>query len=109
MQALGDLIPVQVLGAGIQNGEQQTRSFPMSFGGQFKSGGYELIVASNLLENASRIREESEFIMEQQVKQAEEEPQPGRGDQIGGSPAASHVPPVDRSRRAWRTLRSRFV
>ncbi len=43
----------------VQNGEQQTRSFPMSFGGQYKSGGYELIVASNLLENAARIREEA--------------------------------------------------
>jgi TldD protein len=43
----------------VQNGEQQTRSFPMSFGGQFKTGGYELIVASNLLENAARIRDEA--------------------------------------------------
>ncbi|MBI3725980.1 TldD/PmbA family protein [bacterium] len=43
----------------VQNGEQQTRSFPMSFGGQYKTGGYELIVASFLLENAERIREEA--------------------------------------------------
>lgn len=43
----------------VHNGEQQTRSFPMSFGGQFKSGGYELISASLLLENADRIREEA--------------------------------------------------
>jgi TldD protein len=43
----------------VQNGEQQTRSFPMSFGGQYKSGGYELVLASALLDNASRIREEA--------------------------------------------------
>ena len=43
----------------VHNGEQQTRSFPMSFGGQYKSGGYELIVAANLLENAERIRDEA--------------------------------------------------
>jgi TldD protein len=43
----------------VQNGEQQTRGFPMSMGGQFKSGGYELIVSSDLLANADRIREEA--------------------------------------------------
>jgi TldD protein len=43
----------------VQNGEQQTRTFPVAFGGQFKSGGYELILALDLLENAHRIREEA--------------------------------------------------
>jgi TldD protein len=43
----------------VGNGDSQTRSFPMSFGGQFKSGGYELILASKLVENAERIRDEA--------------------------------------------------
>jgi TldD protein len=43
----------------VGNGDSQTRSFPMSFGGQFKSGGYELITALRLVENAERIRDEA--------------------------------------------------
>ena len=43
----------------VHDGEQQTRSYPMSFGGQYKSGGYELVQASLLLENADRVREEA--------------------------------------------------
>lgn len=43
----------------VQDGEVQIRSYPMSFGGIFKSGGYELVTASKLLENAERVREEA--------------------------------------------------
>jgi TldD protein len=43
----------------VGHGDSQTRSFPMSFGGQYKSGGYELILGMKLLENADRIRDEA--------------------------------------------------
>jgi TldD protein len=43
----------------VQDGEMQIRSYPMAFGGMYKSGGYELITSSNLLENADRVRDEA--------------------------------------------------
>lgn len=43
----------------VHDGEVQIRSYPMSFGGIYKSGGYELVRASKLLENAERVREEA--------------------------------------------------
>lgn len=39
--------------------DMQTRSFPMSFTGQYKGGGYEVVLGLQLLENAERIREEA--------------------------------------------------
>ncbi|GMT48615.1 MAG: peptidase C69 [bacterium] len=41
------------------NGDSQIRSYPASFGGQFKSMGYELIESLRLLENAEGTREEA--------------------------------------------------
>jgi TldD protein len=43
----------------VGNGDSQTRSFPMSFEGQFKSGGYEIVLGLRLLENAERTRDEA--------------------------------------------------
>jgi len=43
----------------IQDGDVQKRSFPMSFGGQYLSMGYELIPALGLIENAEQTREEA--------------------------------------------------
>lgn len=43
----------------VQNGESQTRSYPMSFGGNYRGGGYEVILSAQLLENAERVREEA--------------------------------------------------
>lgn len=43
----------------VQDGECQIRSYPMSFGGDYKSGGYELVTARPLVENAERVREEA--------------------------------------------------
>ncbi len=51
-------------GAGFQatavgEGESQTRSYPMSFGGQYAGLGYELIPALDLLAHAEQTREEA--------------------------------------------------
>lgn len=43
----------------LEGGETQKRSYPTSFGGDFGSGGYEIVESMNLLDNAERIREES--------------------------------------------------
>jgi TldD protein len=40
-------------------GENHTRSYPSSFGGQYACVGYELIPALSLVENAERVREEA--------------------------------------------------
>ena len=51
-------------GAGIsatahRDGETQVRSYPMSFGGQYMSCGYELVDALDLVGNAERTRDEA--------------------------------------------------
>lgn len=43
----------------VENGEAQTRSYPMSFGGNHRGGGYEVILASQLVEHAEKTREEA--------------------------------------------------
>lgn len=43
----------------VSDTEVQTRSFPSSFGGQYKSAGYELIPTLKLKENAHKIAEEA--------------------------------------------------
>ncbi len=43
----------------VRNGEVQKRSYPMSFGGQYLSMGYELIPALKLIEHAEQTREEA--------------------------------------------------
>jgi TldD protein len=43
----------------VSDTDVQSRSFPSSFGGQFKSAGYELIPMLNLKDNAQRIAEEA--------------------------------------------------
>ena len=43
----------------VGNNDSQIRSFPASFGGQYKSMGYELILSLKLAENAEKIREEA--------------------------------------------------
>jgi len=45
--------------AAVDNGETQQRSYPASFGGQYKNMGYEIIPALRLPENAERIRDEA--------------------------------------------------
>lgn len=52
------------VGAGLEatavhNGQCQKRSYPMSFGGLYLSGGYELIQGLQLLQHAPRIRDEA--------------------------------------------------
>ncbi len=42
-----------------QDGEMQTRSYPMSHGGQYMGLGYELIESLDLVGNAERVREEA--------------------------------------------------
>ncbi|MBW7875341.1 MAG: TldD/PmbA family protein, partial [Candidatus Cloacimonetes bacterium] len=66
MDTEGSVISQTVLhsGAGISatsllSGEVQTRSFPSSFRGDHKAGGFEVIRAMNLLENAERIASEA--------------------------------------------------
>ncbi len=43
----------------VQAGEVQIRSYPSSFGGQFMSSGYELVLGLKLIENVPRIREQA--------------------------------------------------
>ncbi len=43
----------------LENGELQSRSYPMSHGGQFMSMGWELIESMDLKGNAERVREEA--------------------------------------------------
>ncbi len=43
----------------VGGGDSQTRSFPMSHEGQYKSGGYEIVLGLGLVENAERIRDEA--------------------------------------------------
>ena len=43
----------------IDKGENQVRSYPANFGGQYKSMGYELVNSLYLKENAERVREEA--------------------------------------------------
>jgi len=62
----GSLIKQQIIhsGAGIsatsiRNGEIQVRSYPNSFRGQYKSGGYEVVDEMKLAENAERVGSEA--------------------------------------------------
>ncbi|MCD4656680.1 MAG: TldD/PmbA family protein [Planctomycetes bacterium] len=43
----------------VKDGQLQKRSYPMPFGGQHKSGGYEIVNSLHLLENADRVRDEA--------------------------------------------------
>ncbi|MBI5359589.1 MAG: TldD/PmbA family protein [Planctomycetes bacterium] len=43
----------------ISNGDAQIRSYPMSFGGEYESAGYELIDRLQLLQNAEKTRDEA--------------------------------------------------
>ena len=43
----------------VGDGDVQTRSYPASFGGQYKQMGYELIDSLNLLENVEKTRDEA--------------------------------------------------
>jgi len=43
----------------VGNNDMQVRSFPASFGGQYYSGGYEVIESMELLENAEKTRDEA--------------------------------------------------
>ncbi|MFH1862587.1 MAG: TldD/PmbA family protein [bacterium] len=43
----------------VQEGDVQVRSYPSSFGGQYMSTGYELILGLRLLDHAPRIREQA--------------------------------------------------
>jgi TldD protein len=43
----------------IGNNDMQVRSYPASFGGQYYSGGYEIIEQMELFQNAERIRDEA--------------------------------------------------
>ncbi|MBI4713306.1 MAG: TldD/PmbA family protein [Planctomycetes bacterium] len=43
----------------VGNGDNQVRSYPSSFGGQYSSAGYELIKGLHLLENAEQTRAEA--------------------------------------------------
>jgi len=43
----------------VGHGDSQTRSYPMSFDGQFKSGGYEVVLGLRFLENAEKTRDEA--------------------------------------------------
>lgn len=43
----------------VGHGDAQTRSYPASFRGQYKSMGYELILALQLVEHAERVRDEA--------------------------------------------------
>jgi len=45
--------------AAVDKGETQQRSYPASFGGQYKNMGYEIILALRLPDNAERIRDEA--------------------------------------------------
>ncbi|MFQ6097764.1 MAG: TldD/PmbA family protein [Armatimonadota bacterium] len=47
----------------VGNGDQQRRSFPSSFGGQYISRGYEHVRETPLLENAPRIAEEAKALL----------------------------------------------
>lgn len=42
-----------------QDGEVQVRSYPMSFGGDYKTGGYEVVLAMDLVGKAPQVREEA--------------------------------------------------
>ncbi|HSG05541.1 MAG TPA: DNA gyrase modulator, partial [Nitrospiria bacterium] len=43
----------------VQAGDVQQRSYPMSFGGQYLSMGYEIVQSLGLIENAEKTREEA--------------------------------------------------
>jgi len=43
----------------VKDGDVQVRSYPSSFGGQYMSGGYEIILGLKLLENVARVREQA--------------------------------------------------
>jgi TldD protein len=43
----------------VEKGDVQKRSYPMSFGGQYLSMGYELVTSLKLIENAEKTREEA--------------------------------------------------
>ncbi|RJP72744.1 MAG: TldD/PmbA family protein [Candidatus Abyssobacteria bacterium SURF_17] len=43
----------------VKDGEIQVRSYPNSFRGQYQSGGYEMIEAMNLVDNAERVASEA--------------------------------------------------
>lgn len=51
----------------VGNGDVQVRSYPASFGGQYKQGGYEVIEALNLLENAPKTRDEAVALLSAEV------------------------------------------
>jgi len=47
----------------IETGEMQTRSYPTSFGGDFRQAGYEFFESLQLLENAERIGKEASQLL----------------------------------------------
>ncbi len=51
----------------VQGDDVQVRSYPSSFGGQYQSGGYEVVAGLKLLENAPRIREQAEALLSADV------------------------------------------
>lgn len=51
----------------VKEGDVQVRSYPSSFGGQYMSSGYELVLGLKLLENAPRIREEAVALLSADV------------------------------------------
>ena len=89
----GSVIEQDVLesGAGyqataVEGNETQWRSYPSSFGGDFGTGGYELIEGMQLLENAERVREEAVALLSAPPMPA------GKSDIIiGGSQMALQV------------------
>ncbi len=51
----------------VGNGDNQVRSFPSSFGGQYCTMGYELINSLHLVDNAERIRKEAVALLKAPV------------------------------------------
>ncbi|OHB75297.1 MAG: peptidase C69 [Planctomycetes bacterium RBG_16_59_8] len=70
----------------VGNGDVQSRSFPASHGGLYKTMGYEMIAGTKLVENADRIRDEAIALLKAQ-------PCPGGKKDIivGGSQMALQI------------------
>ncbi|MEM4293894.1 MAG: TldD/PmbA family protein [Thermoplasmata archaeon] len=47
----------------VETGEMQTRSYPTSFGGDYRQGGHEFFEGLKLLENAERVGKEAEQLL----------------------------------------------
>jgi TldD protein len=43
----------------VKDGDVQVRSYPSAFGGQYMSGGYEIVLGLKLLDHAARVREQA--------------------------------------------------